>query len=388
YYRTFAKEKGMEAVRAAIERLKGEYDLLVMEGAGSPAEINLYERDISNFAAAEIAGADVVLVADIERGGVFASIYGTLELLKPVHRRMVKGVIINKFRGDEELLRPAVEKIQRLTGVPVIGVVPYMEGLRLPDEDSQSLSEARGQRIDIAVIRLPRISNFTDFDPLAYDRRVALRYVGAPEELGSPDAIILPGTKSTIDDLLWLRERGFEDAIRERAGRIPIIGICGGFQILGRRIIDDGVEKDGPSVHEGLGLLDVETTFEGYRKTTRQVSGVVAADRGVFEGMKGAPVSGYEIHMGETRLLEGARPVFTINGADEGAADRGFMTFGTYLHGLFDSPSFREGLIDLLSKNTPPQAGAAGGEISRVWEESIERMAKTVKSCVDLSWFL
>jgi adenosylcobyric acid synthase len=325
------------------------------------------------------------LVADIERGGTFASIYGTIGLLNPEHRQMVKGIVINKFRGDESLLEPAIQRIEELVNVPVIGIVPYLEGLMLPQEDSQALGKEYQSRVDIAVLRLPRISNFTDFDPLSFDNRVNIRYISNPRELKSPDALIIPGTKSTIDDLGWLKREGF-DSINELKGKIPIIGICGGFQILGTRIDDKGVEKGKTSV-EGLGLLDIETSFESYDKTTRPVSGEILASRGLFEGMKGSKVSGYEIHMGNTSLKQGAQPIFKINGKFEGASDPEFMTFGTYLHGLFDSPNFREGFINFLMKNKREKSGIEGVDIKKVWEESIEMVAKTVNKCVDLSWF-
>jgi adenosylcobyric acid synthase len=293
YYESFVKETGKEAVKSAFEVLSSEFEIIVMEGAGSPAEINLYDKDIANFSAAEMAEADVILVADIERGGAFASIYGTLGLLNPEHRQMVKGIVINKFRGDESLLERAIQRIEELVGVPVIGVVPYLEGLRLPQEDSQALGKGNQNRVDIAILRLPRISNFTDFDPMAFDKRVNVRYVSRLAELKSPDALIIPGTKSTIDDLGWLKKEGFDSIIKLK-GKIPIIGICGGFQMLGKRIFDKGVEKGKTSV-EGLGLLEIETSFESYDKTTRPVSGEIIAGRGLFEGMKGAEVSGYEI---------------------------------------------------------------------------------------------
>ncbi len=386
YYASFALETGAQAVKKAIEKLAKDFEIIVMEGAGSPAEINLYDRDISNFAAADMADADVILVADIERGGVFASIHGTLNLLKPDHKKRVKGIIINKFRGDVKLLEDGIKKIEEMEGVPVIGIVPYIEDLHLPEEDSQGLGSRMGGEVDIAVLRLPRISNFTDFDPLAYDPRVSLRYVSSPEQMGSPDAIILPGTKSTIADLTWLREKNF-DSIRDFQGKIPIVGICGGFQILGRNIIDRGIEGDDMSSYDGLGLLEVETTFDSYEKKTHQVKGSIVADQGIFNGLKGALVSGYEIHMGKTTLLNGARTVFTGKGVDDGAADSEFMTFGTYLHGLFDTPVFRDAFIDFLLKNSNHALDRPGIDFSQTWEEGIAKAARTVKKYVDLRWF-
>ncbi len=386
YYRSFVAEKGRDAVREALRRLTERFDIIVLEGAGSPAEINLRDRDIANLWAADAADANVILVADIERGGVFASIYGTLCLLEPSHQRRVKGVIINKFRGDERLLESGISEIERLTGVPVLGVLPFIEGLRLPEEDSQGLRAAGADgRADVVVLRLPRISNFTDFDPLELDGRVSLRYVTRPEELGSPDAIIIPGTKSTVDDLKWLREKGFE-RIRAFQGSIPIIGVCGGYQILGREIVEGG----GSGSHRGLGLLDVVTRFESYDKKTVHASGTVDAERGLFQGLRGTTISGYEIHMGETRLGSGARRVFADDDAGLGAADNSYMTFGTYLHGLFDSPDFREAFINLIVKDSTSSKDCESGEavdMTEAWDESISQVAETVKNRVDLSWF-
>jgi adenosylcobyric acid synthase len=386
YYSSFIREKGASEVKKAFDSLAEEYDIIVMEGAGSPAEINLYHNDIANFGSADMAEADVVLVADIERGGVFASIYGTLNLLKPEHKKRVKGIIINKFRGDERLLEPGIRQIQELVGVRVIGVMPFIEDLRLPEEDSQALSLTKSEKADIAVIKLPKISNFTDLDPLTFDPRVSIRYVTTPDELGSPDAIIIPGTKSTIDDLNWIYEKGFE-ALRDFKGKIPVVGICGGYQILGKRIIDTGVEKGEPADYQGLGFLDVETTYDSYEKTTKKVEGKVKADEGVFSGIKGTNVTGYEIHMGKTKLLKGAQPIFKIGKRDEGAADPGFMTFGTYIHGLFDSPSFRESFINFILENPKKEEGLTGVDITNVWEQNISKIADVVDRCVDLSWF-
>ncbi len=298
----------------------------------------------------------------------------------------MRGIVINKFRGDIKLLKPGLDMIEDEVGIPVIGVVPYLEYLRLPAEDSQSLGENDQQRAEIVVLRLPKISNFTDFEPLAFDHRIKLRYVSSPGELGDPDAIIIPGTKSTIDDLKWIKNSGF-DKIKTLSGKIPIIGICGGYQILGRRIYDEGVETREASEHEGLGLLEVETSFESYEKTTTPVSGMVVTDKGVFAGMKGMSVSGYEIHMGRTILLDGAEPIFKIKGEDEGAVSRDSMVFGTYIHGLFDSGPFREGFVNFILKSSNFKRSVSGKDISEVWERTIEEIGKTVNSSVDLSWF-
>jgi len=376
YYRDFALKEGLGIAEEAFKALEKKHDLIIIEGAGSPAEINLYHQDIANMRIADMADAPVVLIADIDRGGVFASIYGTLALLEEEHRDRVKGIVINKFRGDISILEPGIETIEELTKKPVFGVIPYIEDLKLPGEDSISLQDVRESRgnIKIAVIRLPRISNFTDFDPLSNDG-VNVRYIEEPEDLKSVDAIIVPGTKNTIDDLEWLREKGFEERIRALCGTVPIVGICGGYQMLGNSI------TDGSRKVRGLGLLDVETRFEGYDKTTRQVRGKVAAASGMFEGMTGNEIYGYEIHMGKTALGEGATAVFKLEDGQEGAIDAEGTVFGTCLHGIFDSSSFRGGFLRFLGAS----ADTHSKEPEEIWNESIEKAARIVSNSIDLT---
>ncbi|MEE8358196.1 MAG: cobyric acid synthase, partial [Candidatus Hydrothermarchaeales archaeon] len=385
YYDEFAMKEGLRIVKEAYDRLKKQYDLIVIEGAGSPAEINLYEKDIANMRVAELTGSPVILVADIDRGGVFASIYGTINLLKKEDKERLKGVVINKFRGDIEILKPGITMIEEKVGKPVLGVIPYIGDLRLPDEDSLGLERHKlngSGSADIAVIRLPRISNFTDFDPLIHDG-VNVRYVGRTEELGSPDAIIIPGTKNTLEDLLWLKTRGFDRLIKEMSKNTPVIGICGGYQMLGKRIIDNGIEGD-HKVVEGLGLLDVETRFTQYKKTTKQVFGTIVLNNGIFEGVSGIKVSGYEIHMGNTTLGENANPVLDIDGRKEGAVDsRGFV-FGTYFHGIFDTSEFRKLLIKNLDKKTKRSGAAYGKNIDKIWMEDIGKASKVVSDSIDI----
>lgn len=385
YYSEFVLKQGMRVIKKALERLEKKYELIIIEGAGSPAEINLYEQDIANMRIAELANAPVILAADIERGGVFASIYGTINLLKEWHRKRVKGIVINKFRGDEAILKPGIEMIQKLIKKPVLGVIPFIKDLQLPGEDSVSLAkQAQGYRsnegLDIAIIKFPRISNFTDFDPLIYEG-FNVRYVERVEQLGNPDAAILPGTKNTIEDLLWLRERGFEERLKKLQG-VPIVGICGGYQMLGRRIIDSGVESR-KGVFKGLGLLDVETKFEKFKKKTRQVKGRAIASHGIFSGAKDAKVSGYEIHMGETTLGKKAVPIFNIKGKKEGATNDSGLIFGTYLHGLFDSPSFRESFIKFIQKSKRKSIERREN-IQEIWMRSIERAAQVVQGSLDM----
>lgn len=385
YYEEFVLTQGMQVIKKAFKKLERKYELIIIEGAGSPAEINLYEQDVANMKIAELANAPVILTADIERGGVFASIYGTLNLLKEEHRERVKGLVINKFRGDEEILKPGIEMIQELTGKPVLGVIPFIKDLQLPDEDSVSLALQQPMQrgsLDVAVIRLPRISNFTDFDPLIYEG-LNVRYVERAEQLGQQDAVILPGTKNTVEDLLWLKERGFEEKIK--ALHVPVIGICGGYQILGKRIIDSGIESR-KGVFKGLGLLDVETRFEKFKKKTEQVEGKIIASHGIFITAKGKKISGYEIHMGKTTLGKNATPIFNIKGKREGATDSAGLVVGTYLHGLFDSPSFRKSFIEFIqfrSRKKKSQA-ARSADVREAWMRSIKRAAQVVRNSVDM----
>jgi adenosylcobyric acid synthase len=372
YYREFAITKGLEVVKEAYAELAKDHDIIVMEGAGSPAEINLYDRDIANMKAADVADAPVILVADIDRGGVFASIHGTLELLAEEHRARVGGIIINKFRGDISILEPGIEEIEKLTGVPVLGVLPFIPDLKLPEEDSQGLGSGAGEGADIAVIRLPRISNFTDLDPLKYEG-ARVRFVETPDEMGRPDAVIVPGTKDTMKDLAWMREKGFHDVLKGLKGELPIIGICGGYQIIGGTVEEDG------SVEEGLGLLDVKTVFAGYEKTTTQVEGEVTASRGLFKGLEGVGVTGYEIHMGKTTLGEKALPALSI-GHPEGATDEKGTVFGTYLHGIFDSPGFRSGFLEAIGGTKKGN----GKRTNDIWDENLNLLSRTFLDHVDM----
>jgi adenosylcobyric acid synthase len=352
--------------------LASQNDVVVIEGAGSPAEINLNRDDFVNMGMAKIADAPVLLVADIDRGGVFATVYGTVKLLSEEEQSRFKGIIINKFRGDVDILKPGLKKLEELTGIPVLGVVPYLN-LDLDDEDSLSerlTSRAEGKPLDIAVIRLPRISNFTDFNALSRLSPVGLRYADKPEDLKNPDLIILPGTKNTMGDLSWMRLSGMEDAVKGlAAGGTPVIGICGGYQMLGRMLSDpDGVESGGEM--RGLELLPVDTVFERHKVRTRMHGRVLPLD-GFFSSLSGSTISGYEIHMGKTTgcsdsalpfaVISGASPVaesrvtrsrvtrsLTADGQPDGIAHG--KVFGSYLHGLFDS-EFGVRLVKLLLRN-------------------------------------
>ncbi len=348
-------------IHDVYQSLASEYEIVVLEGAGSPAEINLRDRDIVNMGMAELIDAPVILVADIDRGGVFASIYGTLMLLSEQERARVKGVIINKFRGDVALLEPGIKQIEALTNVPVIGVMPYLN-IDLEDEDGVALQpgnpkhrQLRGNKeaeLDIAVIQLPHISNFTDFNALAAQPDVQLRYVARPELLGDPDLIIVPGSKNTLGDLCFLNDIGLsQEIIALHQAGVPVIGICGGFQILGSRLID-GVES-GIDEMAGLGLIDCTTTF-ARQKVTTQVNGFIHPNvHGLFSACQTAEVSGYEIHMGETERGEDVRPFTVINTRnqqtvffEDGAVNPDGTAAGTYIHGIFDSAEFTRTLLN------------------------------------------
>jgi len=342
YYDSIAE---MNAVlKGALERLSKEHDIIVMEGAGGAAEINLYERDIVNVGTARLTQAPIILVGDIERGGVFASLYGTVTLLPEDVRKNVKGFIINKFRGDLEILKPGLKQLEEKTGIPVLGVLPYFK-LHIPSEDSVSLGDKEDKRnekaIEIAVIRLPRISNFTDFEPL--EGLAKIRYVDLDEELGNPDAIMIPGTKNTVNDLLDLKASGMAEKIQAFKGKIPIFGICGGYQMLGKTIFDSGVENGTEAEFKGLGLLDIGTKFGAYEKKTVQVTKKINAYGPILTPIDGEEIKGYEIHMGVT---DSYRNVF----GDDGAIDEDGLVIGTYLHGLFDNRNVRDALMQYLYK--------------------------------------
>ena len=336
YYRR--KRDFLPAVQAAYDSLAAEFDIIVIEGAGSPAEINLKQDDIVNMGLAKLVDAPVLLVGDIDRGGVFAQLYGTVALLDQEERARVKGVIVNKFRGDRAILEPGLEILEDLCGVPVIGVMPYLH-VDIDDEDSLSTrleSGTAARLVDVAVIRLPRISNFTDFNPFGCYENVSLRYAASPRELGTPDLIILPGTKSTIEDLRWLRQSGLEAALLKAASSgTPLLGVCGGYQMLGRRISDpNGVEAAAGTEIAGLGLLDMETVFQG-EKVQTQVRGSFESVEGFLSPLNGLGYEGYEIHMGRSGV---PRPALVNQG----------NVYGTYIHGLFDAPGVADAVLCAL----------------------------------------
>jgi len=349
----------LSVVEASLARLCSAYDIVVIEGAGNPAEINIKQNEIVNMRIARLAKAPVLLVGDIDKGGVFASLVGTLALLDEVERNSIKGFVINKFRGDLALLQPGLDYLESYTSKPVIGVIPYYHHILIPEEDSifrgdGAKTENAEEIINIAVIYLPRLSNSTDFEPLQQETGVEVRYVSSVDELGNPDAIILPGSKSTIADLAYLWRSGLAGSIiRQARSGTPLVGICGGFQMLGKEIKDPyGVESGEGSI-VGLGLLDTTTIFQS-QKTTCQVKAQVLSNEGWLEGLQGEEVVGYEIHMGQT-IGNNASPLFLITqkmegeaGYIDGAVAHGGFVFGSYLHGLFDNANFRYTFLSKL----------------------------------------
>ncbi|MBR6399968.1 MAG: cobyric acid synthase [Firmicutes bacterium] len=337
------KKQLVPTIKAAYDSLASENDIIVIEGAGSPAEINLKADDIVNMGVAKMTNSPVLLIGDIDRGGVFAQLLGTVDLLEEDEKRLVKGLIVNKFRGDKSLLRSGVDILEQRSGKPVLGVVPYIKA-DIDDEDSLSERFDRHGKgvIDIAVIRLAHISNFTDLTALECIDGVGLRYVSRAGELGRPDMVILPGTKSTMADMKILRENGLEAAIKRLAdGGTPVFGICGGFQLLGEEISDPCGTEGGGSIC-GMGLLPVKTVFSP-QKTRTRTSGVFKNAGGVFSGLNGESFEGYEIHMGETdssmSLLENGK----YDGMNIG------NIYGTYIHGIFDAKGVSEKIISALA---------------------------------------
>ena len=378
------KERLWSEVTAAYDRLSARYDLIVLEGAGSPAEINLKAGDIVNLRMARHAGAACLLVGDIDRGGVFAALAGTMLLLEPEERRQVRGFLVNKFRGDPALLGDGLEMLkERAFGVPTLGVIPFLPDLRIADEDAVPLERKRGVsgglgagQVDVAVIQFPRIANFDEFDALSVEPGVSLRYVENAEELGGPAVIILPGTKATLSDLAWLRGRGLDDAILTAFRRgAQVVGICGGYQVAGEWLADPlGMEGKAGGQAAGLGLLPVSTQFLADKET----------HQARMELADGEIVEGYEIHTGETQAREGTAPLGEIvdrNGRrvsiPDGASVEEGRAWGTYLHGLFENDGFRHRWLRGLGWSGEVVATTA------LRNQEYDRLADAVEEAVD-----
>ena len=378
-------------IMEAYNNLAKEYDIIVMEGAGSPAEINLKENDIVNMGMAKLVNSPVLLVGDIDRGGVFASIAGTLMLLEEDERKMIKGTIINKFRGDVNILKPGLDMIEEITKTPVVGVVPYME-LDIDDEDS--LSERFNNKgtvdlIDIAVIRLPRISNFTDFNTFEYIPGVSLRYVKSVRELKDPDMIILPGTKNTMEDLKWLRESGLETQILKQAAKGKVIfGICGGYQMLGMELSDPfNVESGGTMA--GMGLLPTKTVFEKEKVRTR-VSGNFNEVSGILAELSYVEFEGYEIHMGQTTYdfnEEELTTIDNVNGEDIIKNDGLYKdnVYGSYIHGIFDKEEVSKAIVESLCIHKGiDYSSISTVDIEKYKEEQYYKLAEGIRKSLDM----
>jgi adenosylcobyric acid synthase len=342
-----------EIVRS-YKALAENFDLIVIEGAGGAAEINLRHRDLVNWSIAELTDSPVLLIGDIDKGGVFASLVGTVELLSPAERQRVKGFLINKFRGDRALLEPGLRFLEERTGIPVLGVLPYQKSLGIPQEDSAMLDGrvvgARPTAVRVGVVRLPRISNYTDFEPLENESDVAVHYLSDPVAAPNIDVLILPGTKNTVADLRWLRATGWEDfLVRHRRGGGWVVGICGGYQMLGQRIVDnERIESDRPET-VALGVLEIETIFQPEKITERV---------GAVHLPTGLPVSGYEIHAGRVTGVTGSGAIFRIIERDgvraddfEGAHSEDGRVIGSSIHGLFDAAGFRRNFIDTVRES-------------------------------------
>ena len=357
-----------DSVSASLDTLREQYDVVVIEGAGSPAEINLKATEIVNMRVARYANSPVLLCGDIDRGGVFAHLVGTLELLEPEERETIKAFVINKFRGDPSLLTDGLDMLEARTGIPVAGVVHYFQNIHIPEEDSVALDlpirSSADALLDIAVIKLPHVSNFDDFDPLARENGVTLRYAESPAELGRPDMAILPGTKTTMADLAWMESQRLTGALRDLHSQgTAVVGICGGYQMLGEKLYDPERIESSRLEMEGLGLLPMTPVFAGSKETHR-IQGRVADGRGLLTGAVGEPITGYEIHMGRTTgtgssvsfipapfIIEDRSDVpVTAETSSEGALDSEGRVLGTYIHGLFHNGGLRRAILNELAR--------------------------------------
>jgi len=398
YYKN--KTKFIPDIMNAYHQLEDENDIIVLEGAGSPAEINLKTNDIVNMGMAKLAKAPVLLAGDIDRGGVFAQLYGTLALLEEEEKHYVKGMIINKFRGDKSILMPGIKMLEERCEKDVVGVVPY---LYLDIDDEDSLSERFERRnesglIDIAVIRFPRISNFTDFNVFECFEEVSLRYVSKPEQLGNPDVILMPGTKNTIEDLLWMRQNGLEAKIIKHAGAGKLVfGVCGGYQMLGEIINDEAAVEHG-GVIRGMGLLPIRTVFQT-EKTRTRVNGEFTKLNGLLKEMSGIKIEGYEIHMGYSELTGDGMYLSEIEDttmdknvafdenslkkkADGAQKDN---VYGSYVHGIFDAPDVAKNLISIILKEKGLDASKVQAfQLQEYKEKQYDALADAVRKALDM----
>lgn len=397
-YQNKYSQQAWDSVKKSLDYMETHYDILVIEGAGSPAEVNLKKNDIVNMRIAKECQSPVFLIADIDRGGALASIVGTLELLDEEERKLVKGLVINKFRGDITLLEPALTFLEERTGIPVLGVIPYLDQLGIDDEDSVSLQDMPKDSvmrdIHIAVIQTPKISNFTDFDAFTHEPDVNVRFVQQGDLIGNPDVIILPGSKNTTEDLLYLKHHGYADEIKELADRgTPVIGICGGYQMLGEKVCDPlHVESDKDEV-TGLGLLPYITTMKG-EKNTYQVEFNCENLPFLDMNFSAENLKGYEIHMGETVLTGSAQSLFNIVRRSNAPVDLqdGFINdkhhvFGTYCHGVFDNDHLRRSVINALRKRKGLLPLDVKFKYREYKEAEFDRLAAIVRKHFDMKKF-
>jgi len=395
-------EELLPIVRDSYETLAAQNDIIILEGAGSPAEINLKEHDIVNMRMAELADATCILVGDIDRGGVFASLFGTIELLDPQEQDRIGGFLINKFRGDVSLLTPGIRMIEDRIGKPCLGIVPYLPHLMIDEEDSLGLPPIHSDNGDpwtpsaeptrplrIAVIALPSFSNFTDFDALRAEPFVSLRFCHVKEQLVHADILIVPGSKQTADDLIWMRSNCFDRILIEHAREGLVVGICGGMQILGKDIVDPHDIEHAMSI-DGLGLLAIHTTMHPQKITRISYGTLIAAT--LFGQLTSSPaISGYEIHIGTTRYLEGAKPFARLEagfGGEsllDGCISPDGHIFGSYLHGLFDDDAFRHTFLAAARGFYYLAPAAHMDNWQQKREESLNRLADTVRSSLDMS---
>ena len=396
-YQNKYRKTALKAIHESFDILSDKYDVIIIEGAGSPAEINMRKQDIANMEIAHMADANVILIADIEMGGVFAAIAGTYVLLDDYDRSRLKATVINKFRGNLDILKPGLDRIEEITGEPVLGVLPYDETLKLPEEDSASLTThefAQNKDITIGVIRLPKIANFTDIDPFEYEEDVALKMIGINDEIGDVDAIIIPGTRNSTEDMFALRESGMADKIIEKSKEIPVIGICGGLQILGNVIYDDEKRESKHGTIKGLGLLDIESTFSRKDKIVTQSTATIPNNLNgiageIFKNITGEVVSGYEIHEGTTELIKSTNLLNIKKG--QGNNDKGKIdgasngnSFATYFHGIFHNYNFRREFLNYLRVKKGLEAKNGEDPYETQKDYSLNRLAEIVEKHLDM----
>ncbi|MCF8002066.1 MAG: cobyric acid synthase [Halanaerobiales bacterium] len=384
----------LSIINSSLKKLDDQYDVVVIEGAGSPAEINIKDRDLANMKVARLSNSPVILVADIDKGGAFASLVGTLKLLGK-DRKYVKGIIINKFRGKKESLKTGLNFLENKTKVPVVGVIPYLKDLNLPEEDSVTIKEYKKKKakVNIGIIKLPHLSNFTDFDSLGMESEVNIDYLDSlDKDLKGYDLIIIPGTKNTTYDLQFLKETGLDKKIIEAAkNKVQVVGICGGYQILGKKLIDKDLNEGNLREIKGLSLLDISTVFKKDKKTY-QVKAKVNGKPFDFINSKNYKLTGYEIHMGETVLGKNVFPLFKITSRSkkecniiDGARAKELNVWGTYIHGIFDNDDFRSDFLNSFKKEKYKEIDikrSKGFKEERI--KSLDRLAKEVEKNIDL----